>query len=531
LLIACSNLANLQLARAAARRREIAIRTALGATQWQLLRQGLAEGLILGLTGGGLGLMMAIWGKDFLLQLAPADFPLASSVAIDPLVLSFCAAVSLCVGVAVGLAPALHGLKSDANEFLHAGTRTAGADRRGTSGRNILIIAEIALSLILLIAAGLVIKSFAQLQSVDPGFAVDRAIVVRLSLPAKYSSGAAIETLFDKLSLRLEAIPGIDSVTAASALPMSGLTARTEFLIAGRPPAKPSEVPAAYHQWVSAKYFAAMGIRVHRGRGFVEQDNEHGAGVVVVDQELVRRFFGNQNPIGAHIFVTMGDNLPPPEYEVVGVAENVKRMDLSEDAIPTFYGPIAQAPKSAVPFAANNLSVVMRTRIDPGALASTVRSELRQIDSAAAVSGVKPLREFLAESVAARKFSLILLAAFAGTALVLAASGLYAVIAYLVTQRTREIGVRLALGAQRSDVLSLIMGHGLRLVVFGIMGGLLGAFLATRSISALLFHTSSADPGTYATVALLLAAVALLASYLPARRAMKVDPIIALRAE
>jgi predicted permease len=304
----------------------MAIRAALGASQEQLILQALAEVLLLGLTGGGVGLVMAIWGKDVLLQLAPGDFPLASNVSVDPRVLIFCTAVSLCVGIAVGLAPAFHGLKSDASESLHTGTRTAGTSPGATRGRSILIVAEIALSLVLLIAAGLVIKSFSQLRSVDPGFAVDRAIAVRLSLPAaKYSSGGSIRTFFDKLETRLTTIPGVESLAAASALPMSGLTARTEFLIAGHPPAKPSDVPAAHHQWVSAKYFETMGIPVRRGRGFVEQDNEHGAGVVVVDQELVRRFFSRQDPIGAHIFVTMGDNLPSREYEIVGVAENVKR--------------------------------------------------------------------------------------------------------------------------------------------------------------------------------------------------------------
>lgn len=357
-------------------------------------------------------------------------------------------------------------------------------------------------------------------------------MAVRMSLPAgKYKTGAAVKNLFDQMAMRLGAIPGIASVSAGSALPMSGVTARTEFLIAGHPAAKPNDVPAAHHQWVSKEYFDTMRIPLRRGRSFQEQDNERGAGVVVVDEALARRFFGEENPIGTHIFVTMGDNLPAQEYEIIGIVGNVKRIDLSEDAIPTFYGPMAQAPKSAVPLLAGNLTMVLHTKIDPRTLADAIRSELRQIDPAIALSSVKPLERFVAESIAARKFSLILLAIFAGTALVLAAIGLYGVIAYLVAQRTREIGVRLALGAQRFDILSLIMGTGMRLLGAGLLLGTAGAFLTSRALSSLLFHTTPADPIAYTAVALLLGIVALLASYLPARRAMKVDPIVALRTE
>jgi putative ABC transport system permease protein len=532
LLIACANLANLQLARAAARQRENAIRSALGASRWQLLRQNMAEGLVLSAIGGVLGLLIAIWAKDFLLHFAPGDFPRIANVTIDLRVLLFCSAISLMCGVLLGLAPGLHTLRSDPNNELKDAAWGGSAGAVRSRGRNALIVAEIALSLVLLVAAGLVIKSFAQLRNVDPGFGVDRSMVVRLSLPAaKYSTGEAVKKVFDKVATKLGVIPGIESVAATSALPMSGVTARTEFLISGHSPAKPSDVPAAHHQWVSKDYFEALRIPLRRGRNFLDQDNERSAGVVIVDEALARRFFGEQNPIGAHIFVTMGDNLPSREYEIVGIAGNVKRVDLTENPLPTFYGPIAQAPKSAVPLLASNFTVVLHTRIEPDSLAAAIRSKLRQIDSGIAVSSVKPLDQFLADSVAARKFSLILLAVFAGTALVLAATGLYAVIAYLVSQRTREIGVRLALGAQRSDVLSLIIGRTMRLVCAGLLIGVAGAFLTSRTLSALLFQTSPTDPAIYGAVALLLGLVAIIASYLPARQAMKVDPIIALRAE
>ena len=531
LLIGCANLANLQLARAAARHRDYAIRSALGASSWQLLRQSLVEGLVLTAIGGVLGLLIAVWGKDFLVRFAPADFP-RLGVTIDLHVLLFSGGISLISGILLGLGPGLRTFRLDPNVDLKEAAWGGSAGLARSRGRNILIVAEIALSLVLLVAAGLVIKSFAQLRAVDPGFRVERSVLVRLSLPAaKYSNGETVKTAFDKVAAQLVSVPGIDSVAGTSLVPLSGVTARTEFLIVGRPPAKPSDVPGAHHQWVSKDYFDAMKIPLRRGRNFQEQDNERGARVVIVDEALARRFFGEDDPVGAHILVTMGDNLVPPEYEIIGVVGNVKRVDLTENPIPTIYGPIAQAPKSAVPLLASNFTVVLHTKMEAHTLAPTIRSTLRQIDPTIALSSVKPLDEFIADSIAARRFSLILLAAFASTALVLAATGLYAVIAYLVTQRTREIGVRLALGAQRSDVLSLILVNGIRLAGAGLIFGIAGAFLTSRALSSLLFHTSSTDPVTYGSVALLLAVVALIASYLPARRAMKVDPIVALRAE
>lgn len=531
LLIACSNLANLQLARASARHREMAIRSALGATRWRLLRQLLAEGAVLAAIGGALGLLTATWGKDILIALAPADFPRATAVSIDARVLLFCVSVSILAGLVLGLVPAIRAGRTDLHADLKDG-RSATGDRIRSRARNAFIVAEIALSLVLLVCAGLLIKSFNRLQNVSPGFNLERALAVRLALPpAKFPTGAAVKNFYDRLAPRMTALPGVESVGAASALPMSALNARTEFVISGRPPAKPSDVPGAQHRWVSPGYFHAMRVPLLRGREFTDQDDEKGAGVVVIDQALARKFFAGEEPLGAHIQITLGDGIASRDYEIVGIAETVKHNSLNEEPIPTFYGPMPQAPKGVVPFLANNFSLVVRTGLNPNAMAETVRRELRAIDPDVAVSSVKPMEQVLAGSVAPRKFNLILLATFAGTALFLAAGGIYAVIAYLVTERTREIGIRLALGAQRADVFSLIVGHALKIVLLGVALGLAGAVAATRSISALLFSTSATDPLTYGSVAALLIVVALLASYVPARRAMNVNPMVALRYE
>jgi putative ABC transport system permease protein len=532
LLIACSNLANLQIARAATRQKEMAIRTALGATGWHLLRQLLAEGMVLACAGGTLGLMLATWGKDLLVALSPGDFPRAETIAIDGRVLVFCAGISLLAGLVLSLAPALRAAKSDLNLDLKAGGRTAAGDSIRNRARNLLIVGELALSLVLLVCAGLLITSFERLQSINPGFGLEQTLAVRLSLPpAKYSTGDAVKIFYDRLALRLRGLPGVESLGAASTLPMSALNARTEFLISGQPPVKPSDVPGAQHRWVSPGYFHAMNIPLVRGREFTDADNERSAGVVVIDRALARRFFPNRDPIGAHILITLGDSSAPPEYEIVGVVESVKHVTLTEDPTPTFYGPIPQTPMGVVPFLATNFSLVVRTGIDPEALAGSVRHELRAIDPDVAVSSVKPMRDFLAASIASRKFNLILLVALATTALLLAAGGLYGVIAYLVTQRTREIGVRLALGAQRFDIFSLVLGHSFRLVIVGVAVGLAGAIAATRLLTSLLYATSATDPFAFAAVAALLILVALLASYLPARHAMKIDPMEALRHE
>jgi putative ABC transport system permease protein len=532
LMIACFNLANLQLARASARQHELAIRSALGASRWQILRLLLSEGALLTLAGGFVGLLLANWGKDLLVWFAPFDFPHARDITVDPSVIGFCFCISVFAALAVNLLPAFRAASGDVNKDLKSSTPSTGADRSRNQARNALIVSEIALSLVLLICAGLLIKSFARLGRVNPGFDYRHALAVRLALPsAKYSDGEVANQFYDQLASRLESIPGVDSLGAISALPMSGLTARTEFLISDKPPARPSDVPGAQHRWVTPGYFAAMHMPLLRGRDFTEHDRKESAGVIVVDDALARRFFADSNPIGSQLRITLGDVTSDRDYEIIGIVPSVKHNTLTEEALPTFYGPMPQIPKPVAGFLANNFSLVVRTSMDAQTVAESVRKELRTIDSDVAISTVKPLEQIVTASVASRRFNLVLLAAFAGTALLLAGVGIYGVIAFLVATRTREIGVRMALGARRAEVMRLVLGHGLKLVVAGIALGWIGALIATRGLTSLLFATTPTDPLTYASVGALLLLVALLASYVPARRAMKVDPIQALHTE
>ena len=531
LLIACANLASFQLARTALRHKEMAIRTALGAGRKVLMRQVLTESMLLAVLGGGLGLVLSFWAKDLLLAVSPADFPRASAVSIDSRVLLFSLLVTLFAGLALGLAPAIQQTRSDLNSDLKEGGRDAIGETRNRV-RSVFIVSEIALSLMLLVAAGLLLKSFSQLRGVNPGFDADRVLAVRLSLPAaRYANGAAVKTFYDKLAPRVAALPGVEGVSAASALPLSGLIARTTFTIAGRAPVTAGETPFAQHRWVGPGYFETMKIPIVRGRDVADGDNEHAPGVIIIDRALQRQFFGGDDPLGAHVLINMGDGNPPREYEIVGIVEDVKHMGLTDEPMPTLYGPIPQAPKSAVPFMANNLSLVVRTGIEPEALASTVRKELGSVDVDVATAGVKPMQQFLSAAVAARKFNFGLLGVFAATALLLAAAGLYAVIAYLVSQRTREIGIRLALGATPRHVLRLMMSQGMKLTLIGVMIGFGGALVVTRLMRGLLFGVAPTDLMTFGISAVVLIVVALLACFIPARRATKVDPLVALRYE
>jgi putative ABC transport system permease protein len=531
LLIACSNLANLQLSRASARHREFAIRAALGASRMRLIRQQLTETSMIGLIGGALGLLLAWQGIKFLMALSPASLPRANQVGIDLSVLAFTLLISLLAGVIFGLIPALQASKVGINKELQGtGKGTADTGQRNRA-RSMLMVSEIAISLVLLITAGLLVKSFMRLQEVSPGFNSDNLLLVRLSLPpAKYSKREAVTTYFDKILPGIQSLSGVQAVAAANVLPLSGMNVRNDFTIVGRPPLSAAETPAAQTRWVSPGYFQAMGIQLVKGRDFTQHDNERAPGVVIVDEALAQRYWPDGNPVGAYLSLDDGSRTPN-NMEIIGVARNVKHAELDEQPAATLYGAIHQIPENNVSFLAANSSLAIRTQTNPLALEAAVRRVVQDVDKDVPVSNPRTMDQFLSASTAPRRFNVLLLMIFACVALILAVTGVYAVMSYSVTQRTQEIGIRLALGAQTRDVLKLVLGQGLKLVFIGTLIGLVGSFISTRFLSSLLFGISAIDPIVFALTPLILLLVALSACYIPARKATKVDPAIALRAE
>ena len=525
LLIACSNIANMLLARASARHKEMALRRALGASGGRIVRQLLTESVILACIGGGLGLILAAWGVDLLLKLSPTNLPRAQAAGIDGLVLVFTTVLSLAVGLIFGLAPALLASRVDLNAELKAGGRGTSSPHRNRV-RSLLVVSEVALAVVLAVGAGLFIKSFAKLQRISAGFDTGNLLLARLSLPqTKYSNLDSVLTFYEQVSERLKTLPGVESVGAANVLPLSGLFVRTDFTIAGRAPLSSTDAPAAQNRWVSPGYFDAMRIPILRGRDFTDQDNTRGLGVTVIDETLARRHFPNENPIGAHLRFFERD------FEVVGVVGAVKHNGLDDEPTPTLYGPLTQVPASNLAFLASNISLAIRTGVEPLALQTDVRRAIQAVDSEVPASSMKTMKQFLSASIASRRFNLLLLAVFAGAALLLAATGIYAVISFSATQRTHEIGVRLALGAAHGDVLKLIVGQGMAPALAGLGVGLIASLGIGRVLSSLLFEVSASDPATFVTVSVILAGVALGACLVPARRATKIDPMVALRRE
>ncbi|HWN99724.1 MAG TPA: ABC transporter permease [Blastocatellia bacterium] len=521
LLIACANVANLLLARAATRHKEIAIRTALGASRLRLLRQLLTESLALSVAGGGLGLLLAAWGIGPLISLMPASISGAKNIRIDGMVLFFTLGVSILTGLVFGLVPALQATKSDLNESLKEGGRggTAGAHRSRV--RSLLVVSEIALSLVLLIGAGLMIKSFIRLEQVNPGFEARNVLTMRLSLPAaQYPDGRRRGAFFQQVVERIGAVPGAQSAAAISRLPLSPGNSSRSFEIEGRANAGSDDGPSADYRVISSDYFKALSIPLLKGREFTEQDNSDSPPTTIINEAAARRFWPDEDPLGKRLRIESDQ----PWIEIVGVVGNVKHLGLDSQARAELYLSFLKDPW---PF----MTVVVRGASNPKSLAEAMRAEVWAIDKDLPVPDIKTMDELVSGSVARRRFNMLLLGIFASVALVLAAVGIYGVMSYSVTQRTHEIGIRMALGARQSDVLKLVIRQGATLAAVGVGIGLVGASALTRVLASLLFEVGTTDPATFVSLSLLLTAVALGACFVPARRAAKVDPMVALRYE
>jgi putative ABC transport system permease protein len=532
LLVGCANVANLLLARATTRRKEIALRMALGAGRRRIVRQLLTESLLLATLSGAFGLLLAKWSVELLVKLDPADLPRLESIALDWRALCFTMLVSLATGVAFGLAPALQTANVELNEMLKGGSLQFAGGGRGRRLRDALVIMEVALSLMLLVGAGLLGKSFWRLMQVDPGFDARNVLTLRLRLPdAKYREAAQTTAFLKEVKRRVEALPDVRQVSLATGFPF-GRASDNGYWIEGAPePQRTEDRPVASTQAVSEGYHQTLGITLLAGRYFTERDTSAAPPVVIVDDDFVRRHFppASMNAALGKRIRFGGDD--EPWREVVGVVRHVRQDGLEEAGRAQIYRPWMQInPKWLAEFT-RAMDLVVKTKDDPTRLIEPIRREVQAVDKDQPLGNVRTLEALVARSVAPRRFNLLLLCAFAFVALLLGAVGLYGVLSYLVTQRTREIGVRMALGAQASDVLRLIIKHGMTLALIGVGVGLALALALTRLMAGLLYGVSATDPLTFMLIAFVLIFVALLACYLPARRATKVDPLIALRTE
>ncbi|HSR70552.1 MAG TPA: ABC transporter permease [Acidobacteriota bacterium] len=529
LLIGCANVANLLLVRAAGRRRELALRSALGAGRSRLLGQMLLEGLLLGLTGGLAGLAVAFACLPLLRTLLPAGLPQSQGIAINLPVLAFTFLLSLGTALLFALIPAWRATRQDIQEALREGGRQ-GAGGASSRLQGAFVVSQMTLAIVLLIAAGLLLRSFDALMSTDPGFQPDHVLVTQVELPlAGYPQAQKIRTFYDELQQRLRGLPAVQSVGASTDLPLA-ITERRSFRRQDQDPAEVA-MSSVVFGWITGDYLDAMGIRLLRGRAFNEQDRAGSQPVTLISEAAVEQYFPDRDPLGAQVFV---GGRPQP-YTVVGVVDDIKNQAMDQPSLPHLYGAYEQEPDATLLHpqwkALRGLNIAVRSSAQPRMLLPLIRTQLRQIDPQLALTEIRTMRTDIDEAVAPQRLNTLLLAIFAATALFLAAVGIYGVISYSVSQRRQEMGIRMALGGQKTDLVRMVLNQGLRLVVFSLVLGLLAALGLSQFIAGLLYGVGARDPLTFLAVPLVLAAVALAACLIPARRATKVDPMQALRTE
>jgi putative ABC transport system permease protein len=524
LLIACANVANLLLARAVAREKEIAIRTALGAGRWRLIRQLLTESVVLATVSGALGLLLTYLGLKALIALAPDNVPRLNEISLDARVLVFTIGLSLITGIIFGLVPAFQSSKPDLNETLKESGRGSTGGAHGRRVRSILVVAEVAFALVLLTGAGLMIRSFLLLQEVKPGFNPENLLTMRLRLPqTKYADAAQLTPFYQQLIERVRALPGVKTAATVSHLPLSGAY-QSGTITVEQPLASVDNASfECDRRVVSPDYFDAMGIEVMNGRPFNDHDRQGSLMVCLVDETFARRFWPNEDPLGRRVKLG-GSQSTAPWLTIVGVVAHVKHYGLNAQGREFIYFPYTQTP-------ARQMFLAVRTEGDPSNLAGPVRNEIASLDPDQPIADIRNMEQIVYGSVAQPRFNTLMLGIFAAVALILAAVGVYGVMNYSVAQQTHEIGIRMALGAQQNHILAMVIQQGFVLVGIGVAIGLAGAFVITQFMSSMLYGVKAMDPTTFIGVALILALVALIASYIPARRATRVDPMIALRYE